>query len=717
MENIFYKPVEAYASTFNPVKSYLIQLAHYIKVKTGCTTAVSQERAKALFKKRFKDRPVRYFNRMENGDREVVDGGLYAYIDSNLKAGNVVAPSFTTYMPKSQKTSLLSEFTSVNVAKRSIAKKQGQKARAEGNTVLADAKHNEQNNKKTLNNSLSGLFGLESCILHNPTAHSTLTSITRTITSISNASNERLIAGNRYLPRAIDVYRSVVFESSKCDEAETKRVVEKFGLHLPTVNDVVDVLKWSSDLYFRDDKYYREHIVPFLERLSPYQLATICYTTDLYHQRRFNNEFIKTFLSKLTTRVEPDGTNLDDVNVIYTIPEAILYFVHSTFASSMTGKGKNYSKINNDGLAKAIYMTGKRVQEVLIEYGDFLKLFFLTEIGPTNSFRLKNMRRRAVMLSDTDSSAFTLDEWVRWRCNGEFTITDETVGLAGAITFIAAENIVNQLCILSNNMNVDPSQLRLLAMKNEYTWSSFAPAEVSKHYYANTMIEEGNVFKEPSAEIKGVHLKNSAVPVVITARGTAIMKEILNKVHRNEKMRLTDIVSEMIGIERMIIDSVNKGETQFLKRSKIKEATAYAQEAEKSPYQRHLFWEQVFEPKYGSIEKPTYGVVKFPTTIKSKTALKEWVDSIEDVAFRSRLHDWLIRFNKQSLGTVMLSEEYIAGNGVPVEIAMIVNSRKIVFDITLQLRVVLGTLGVLLHDDLLISEQFHIVDNLLQPKV
>lgn len=707
MEGIFFKPRTEYTNALNPVKGYLEQITNFIKVKKNCSEEEAKEIAKNFLKDNFKDKTIKYFERGENGDRSVKNTSLLGYINGNIATGNILAPTFTSYLSTKTKKSILSEFITVNVKVRGIAKKESQKAEAEGNKDLAESKNNEQDNKKRYNNALSGLFGLSSCILHNPTAHSTLTSVTRTITSLTNACNERLVAGNRYLPRGSDVLRSIVYESTYIDQAKVKHAIEKYNLHIPSVDEVVNLLKRSSDLYFINDIYYKTHIESFLKGLSPYQLAGIAYTGDMYHQRLHNDAFIRNFFEELTTPVEPDGTNLDDIGIIYSVPEAILYFVHAIFSSRLRGAGKDYAKMNENGMAKAVYLTGKNVERVMMKYKDFFNAFFMTDIVPINSHRLRNMRRRVVVLSDTDSSAFTMDEWVIW-ARGQFEISDKSVSLAGAITYIVGGNIVNQLAILSKSMNIDESLLNTLAMKNEFLWSLHVPAEVSKHYYAYTTIQEGNVYREPKVEIKGVHLKNSAVPVSVIQRGEALMTHILDTLHNNKKLKLVDVVREVTDIENMIIDSVTSGEAVYLKKAKIKDHTAYAQGPDKSPYQRHTLWLDVFQPTYGQIQDPPYDVVKFPTIVQNKTALKNWLESIEDIELRGRLDSWLVKHNKNTLPTLYLNEQYVQGARIPKEIASVINIRQIVFDTTLQLRVILETLGILLNSDLLVKEQFGI---------
>lgn len=703
MLDVFFKDKAQYTNKINPIKGYVEQLTMYISVKKQLPQEKAREIAVKILKDRFQDKTIKYFEREENGDRVVKDGTLLSYIKQNVADNNVLVPTFTSYTSGTKQKSILSEFIFVNVKKRSAAKKESQKAKAEKNMELFTAKDNEQSMMKIYNNSLSGVFGQQACVLHNPTAHNTLTSITRTMTSLSNASNEKLIAGNRYLPRAKDVLKTIVYTSTYVDVDKTKAVCEKYQLHLPSVQETVEMLQYSSDLYFHDEAYYQKYIIPYLQGLTPYHLAGICYSGDLYHIRKLNADFMRKLFAELTQKVHAPA--LDDISVMHTLDENILNYVHTVFFSEVKGLGKDYKKMNDAGVAGSLYATAKKVEQTLLGYKDFFNLFFMSEILPTNSFRLRNMRRRTVVLSDTDSTCFTLDEWVKWH-RGRFVIDDESIALAGSISYIASQAIVHQLANFSRNMGVEEGLLNTLAMKNEYLWTVHVPCEVSKHYFAWTAMQEGNVFHAPDLEVKGQLLKNSAMPINIIKDGKALMEEVVTTVAGNGKIRLTDIVNRIKGIEDDIQTSVAKGEAVYLRKSKVKAKEAYAQDETKSPYQRHSFWQEVFAPKYGSIIDPPYDVVKIPTTITSKTSLNAWLESIEDKALSARLADWLTRYSKKDLPTLYLYEGYLISNGIPEEIFPVIDLKRIIMDTTLQHRTILATLGVMLNDDLTIREQF-----------
>ena len=707
MQDIFFAPKETYTQALSPVKTYAEQLAFYIQHKKGWSLEQASAKAAQIIKANFKDRHVKCFERQENGDRIVKDTTLLTYIRDNLKDENILTPTFTSYMSTKQRKSILSEFIFVSVAKRSLAKKEAHKAKAQGNLLLADNKNNEQNNLKTYNNSMSGAFAQESCILHNPSNHSTLTSLTRTMTSMSNASNERVIAGNRYYPRGIDVLNNIVYICSVTDTKAIQKTIEHFNLYYPSVEDTVEVLKHSSDLYFIDKRYYDNKIIPLLKTLSKEHLASICYSGDFYHLRKFNSDFVRKVLTLMSHKVVVTQEDPTCIDKIFALDENLVNFVHHIFFKELKGRGKEYNKMTGTGIPESIYATCLSTIEQLNVFKLFFNTFFMTKVMPVNSFRLKHMVRRTVVLSDTDSTCFTLDEWIKWYKNGEFWIDDETIAVGGAISFITTQVIVNLLRILSRNLNVDESLIDKMGMKNEFLWLAHAPAEVSKHYYAYTVLQEGTVLTVPEIEIKGAHLKNSAVPKFVIEDGKSLMTEILEKVSSNQKLNFRSIVKRVVGIEQTIHDSVFKGESTYLKRSKINVAESYAEGPEKSPYARHTFWNTVFGPKYGEFADPPYDVIKIPTIVQSKTALKKWVDEIEDEALRTRLSTWLVANNKANLPTIYLNDTYVSGSGIPKEILSIVDIERIILDVTIQHRVIMETLGVVLYKNKLIGQQFN----------
>jgi len=703
--NIFLDNDDNYKREIDIIKAYATQSSSYLQKIKNISKDSADKIMVDIIKTKLLDRKIKHFSRKENGDREIIETSLLGYIYNNIKNNNIIVPTFTTYLNSNVKKSMLSEFIANNVKVRSIAKKIAQKAKVNKNMDLYNSKNNEQSMLKTYNNSLSGAFAQKSCILHNPTAHSTLTSITRTMSSLANANNEKLITGNRFYYSPLIMLNNIIYIVSNANLIILKDVIDKYNLYLPNVDDVVNVLKRSSDLYFSDLPYYLTKIIPYLNTLTSYERAAICYLGDFYHIRVFNPEFVKTFITELCTKISSNDTSLDIPNKLYATNESILNFTHLIWFSMVRGYGKKYEELHTENKAANLYYTTLHIEEVLVKYKDFIHGFFVTNILPNSSNRLKYMRRRTVVLSDTDSTCFTMEEWVNWY-NGSIVINDETIAVAGAVCLLATENIAHLLAKLSANLNVDKSLLHTLAMKNEYMWTVHIPTEVSKHYLAYTVMQEGSVHSEPELEIKGVHLKNNALPKNIKDDINNLIEDILKTIHTNNKIKITNILLHIKNLEDEIRRSVLAGEVIYYKKSSIKNKEGYAMDEFHSPYQRHMFWVDIFQDKYGEVAEPPYNTIKIPTIIINKVTMNEWINSIEDKDIADKLNTWLIKYNKKDLPTLYLNVDYAQAYGIPIEFINIIDVKRIILDLTITYRLILESLGLIMDNKLLISEQY-----------
>ena len=132
---------------------------------------------------------------------------------------------------------------------------------------------------------------------------------------------------------------------------------------------------------------------------------------------------------------------------------------------------------------------------------------------------------------------------------------------------------------------------------------------------------------------------------------------------------------------------------EYYKQSKIKTPEAYARSALESPYMHHLFWQSVFEPKYGKTEEAPYSVIKIPTIVDNITAVKRWIEIIKDKELADRLNNWFVARDKRDFPTIYISTAYIKAFGIPEEIKPIINIERIILDLTVVNRMILETLG------------------------
>lgn len=708
--NIFILDDSEYTKSINPITNYIEQTSFYYSKMRDVPIIEAKEIIREKIKSNLKDPTVKHFHRKDNKDKEVARMSLLSYINYVDKSNKILAPTFTVYLHPSEEESYISAFAQENIKIRSLSKKQAQEAKVKGDMITYINKQNEQKNRKILNNSISGAFGQDGSILYNPTGHSTLTSVTRSVSSLANSNNEIFLSGNRYYDSVQTVLNNCIYIVSTVETKSIKSVIDKYKLHYPTTQEVIKVLKYSSDLYWRDDKAYEELIVPFIDKLLPEEKAAICYCGDFYTIRLFNQEFVKSFITQMCERkissVKVDGVD----KLLFREDEDLMNYIHQIWFTPMKGKGKNYSEIKDENLLQDLYATAQNVKSVLQKHKDFIRCFFITKILPCNHSKIKYQIRRVVVLSDTDSTCFATDEWVKWYFD-DFFISDKSIAVAATVAYICTQLIAHLLSILSANMNVHRKNLHTMSMKNEFMWLLHMPSEVSKHYCALTAMQEGVIYSKEELEVKGVHFINSAVPVFITKNFKEYITNLFKKIITEKRVHAGNILKTVINLEQLIEDEILKNSNvEFMKKTKIKDKSAYSQSEELSPYQRHTFWVSIFGGIYSDIPSPPYTVVKIPTTLVGKKQLLDWINSIENTEIKARLTNWQIRTQKKDLPTIYINEDYIKAYGIPKEIVPIIDVKRIILDLTTQFRLLLNSIGFMLTENRLVKDSYFVMD-------
>lgn len=695
-KSAFLQPSEFYQRDINPIRHYVEQSAQFLSTMTGdpiekCMEFVANSFKTKAFPKA-NDPVIHYFERDDNLDRHEQRSSLSTYIRTTVTEGWILAPTGTAYLTAAQRPSVLTEFVVNNKKRRNTAKSAAFVAKTNGNKDLYVMKNNEQANMKLYNNSLSGTFGTKSSVLCNPTGHNTLTSTIRCVSSFGNASNERVVAGNRHFWSKDVVVNNIIAVISGGGLDKLEKVMGKYNLHYPSVHDMMECITYSTDLYWRDTVKITE-VARLVNRLSPIQRAAFVYNGDLYHLRKHNDQFTRNFLGELSKKVV---TVMDDaLTAVGKMDGEIMNFAHQICYDEVKGKGKRYEEIHSDGNLGTLVATAMNITNVIDKFSDFIGAIFLTANIPSSTAYIPNIIRRSVVLSDTDSTMFSVDDYAQWYF-GEIKFNAETFALAGAVVFIASQTVAHSLAILSANINVARDKLYTLAMKPEYTFPVFALTTVAKHYYTAKTIQEGNVLAGKEMEIKGVHLINSSSPPTIISRAKATMEGIIDTITRGEKVSIIKYLTYCADLEREIIASLLAGETTYYRQSKIKEPKAYTKEVELSPYLHHMFWEDVMEVKYGAMAPPPYSVIKIPTKLTNQTAIRKWLISIEDRELAERLSKWLIRHNKTAFPTIYLSSPYVQSYGIPVEFKAVLDTKRITLDLMNSFRLVSESLGFFL---------------------
>lgn len=710
MSNPFVLPVEQYKRTINPVRDYIQQTACFISKMNDC----SVEQASEFVSKKLKDKSlgivdpkIQFFERKDNGDRQLTDGTLSSYLNTAIARRDLIAPSMTTYINADEKEALLVTYIDDNVAGRSKAKKAEFAAKAAGQLELAKIKNLEQTNRKLSNNAISGAHVSKSTPLANKTAHSTLTSNCRSTSGYGNANNEKLMSGNRHYRNPAVVLNNIVSIVTHTDYVRLKQVIEKYNIYIPTTMDVIDCITYSSNLYWKNNAYMMK-IIEYIEKLNDLEKAAFVYTGDLYHLKKHNDNLVRVFIDKLSTKIGTDKDIEDPFAFVKSAIEDHLNLAHQICAEEMKGKGKDYAALKGTQNLITLAATTKNITTTLNDYSDLIGAIMVTDNMPASVAYFPESIRRAALTSDTDSTIFTVEDWVKWFTD-EYKFDQKHMSVAATCIFLASQAITHILAMMSANFGIQKKRLFQVAMKNEFKFDVFVPTNVAKHYFADISCQEGNVFKESESEIKGVHLKSSNSPKFITKKAAELMESIMESIKKDGMIEILPILKDIADIERSIFESIKKGELQFFRLGEIKTPEAYVKSPEESPYLYHMLWNKVFSGKYGTFGEPPYQVIRIATKLENSTATKKWLAEMEDKELSQKMEKWLNGYGKDKLPTLMLPVEAVSANGIPKEILDIIDTRKIVYNLCKIFYLVLETLGFYICNDnitRLLSDQY-----------
>ena len=699
VNKIFKRESETYKNDMNPLKHYGQLTSSYVSTMLN----IDQNEAKDLVKnyiktnKRFYNPKVYYYERDLNGNVTKQISTLKDYIYYPKESGNIIVPSFTVYFHPSKLKSLHAEFIDFNIKRRKKHKKLAFKYKMEGDFEKASYHDTIQKSMKIFNNSLSGAYASAGTVLNNPSAHYTLTSMTRCISGIGNSLSESIIRGNRHYRNPDVMFNHILAIVNGLNKEKAKEVIYKYNLHIPTAEEVMKALEKSFRKYWRDIR--KEQIVyEYLNKISGIERAMVVYHIDLYHLKEFNPVFVKNMLTDFITY---ESLNLaeQDVNTIYNnAPDWVMNLAKHIFFEQV--KGYKEDEIPVD-VKREIASYLIHITDTLIKYKDLIQTFFITDIFPVSIAYLKDMVREAIVLSDTDSTCASYGHWVEWYI-GEHRFGPTAMKIAASVMTIVTQCIDHYIKNFATNLNISYENAQVLEMKNEFTWDVFVNTNVSKHYFANVRVQEGNVYKfedlSKHLEKKGVHLIASQAYAPIREIAEKMMLDIMWSVNNNKKLELKKYINQTLEAERMILDKILSGSPDVLKLEKIKEAKAYKASEHDSPYLHYLLWQDIFAEDYGDAPEPTYMAIKVPTTIETKNDMKNFLNTLDE-RYREKYEEALRKYNKDTIKTYKLPLIITYNKGIPKELHNIINTKRVIQDNCKVLYIILETIGFYVKED------------------
>ncbi len=687
-----------YEMSIDPIGEYLKHVSYVLGKKYNLTKAEIKGYLIQYLKENKIKIPDIFFNDRDRfGDFIENKDSLPNYLKFVKQNKKILAPSFTVYENPKTNASLHPTFITVNVNKRSEEKKISFKAELEGDMDTFIKYDILQGKRKINNNSLSGTYGTNGTPLSNTSAHFTLTSITRCVSGIGNGLSEIFVGGNRYFKTPAEIVNYIASVSANLDENLVRLAIAKYDLKILSSKEVIDILYGNLERYL-DFYPIKDYCLELLDLLDPYIRTGIIYVNDLWNIKNFNPKFVYNFITKLGSKAK-DINSIDPLTDLKEKYPGISILTKLIFSEEIKGKLVKYDEMLNDPDSKELVYkmasTTNLLNKAIEEYETFFRAFFYTNILPPNVAYISNMVRDNIVLSDTDSTCCSYDRWVEWynQFGKNDNITD--MGICSAVMTINSNLINHGLRVISTNMGVSLENSKYLEMKNEFYWDSFVVSNQTKHYYASTLVREGNVYAKPKLEKKGVHFIASNSGQLIVDKINELMLLILDKSSKKEQLPLLHLITEVKNIEKQLMDNFFNKDFSLFRRDSIKEAKAYKAGDAESKYQYHIFWNEVFGDIYGKVEEPPYYIYNIPLTLGSKTSFGEFLQDLQ-TNNPTRYEKYLKYFgtkNRDNFGVLRLPLEIANKNGIPTELFPYVDYKRSIKQTCLPLYVLLETVG------------------------
>jgi hypothetical protein len=694
---IFRKEKEEYQRDTRPLNGYVAQASFYLHKTKGISLETARKfvtdnlKEGGLFE--FKDPKVKYLYRGNFEDRVLEETTMSKYLSEAISNDESISPTFTTYCSPDVKQSLLALYTKDNIALRDVIKGQMFDAKNAGDSVLYIFKNLGQNNAKTTNNSLSGASLTPSTCLFNPTSHSTLTTNCRNTTAYGNANNEKFIEGNRHYMNVETILNNLVSISQITDMEKVEFAMRAYQLAYPSTDDVLECIERSRQLYFTSNKEM-EPIYEFVSKMSPLERAAFVYVGDLYHLHKHNKQFVVGLLNELiiipTVPLSVDESDF----VLKVVSEDTVNLARQLCREFSKGKKPKEIKKENEHNYGILAATAKNINDTLVNVQPLIDAFWLSDNMPASTGNFPTSIRRSVLGGDTDSTLFTVQEWVQ-RVYGWIGFSDEMNSTSDVVVYLAAQTSSHLHAKMSANYGVHKDRIFDVQMKNEYKFDIFVPTLMAKHYWAMKSAQEGNVFKDPELELKGANMISSATPGDIVKNVKKFLLDQMKDIVAGKDIYLDDLLDDISQKENEIFADVKSGKTEYFKTAHLKSVKAYKlADPDRTPYWNHLFWNRTFGKIYGMVDEPPYTSMKVSLEINNVTEFATWIESIKNKQLAEDIKAEIGRIGRKFITTIYVPVSIVQLSGIPDEILMGSNARKIVRECTSAYYHILEALGV-----------------------
>lgn len=608
----------------------------------------------------------------------------------------IYSPSGSFYYTASKKKSVMYEFIQHYLSQRKILKKEMLIAEEKGNKPLAQIKNYGQSTVKIRVNSVTGGTGSEYSFCYHKPSFNAVTSLSRNMIMNAYAFVERFLIGNFFFPSYDSLLNYIAVIGQVCPTKEqVDGFMDKYNLIVPELNDVFQMFNGYLSIY--TNEYDPKKLRSIFIGMPEYKRTYLFYANNFYLIANLNRDVLMKHARNVFDESLVDYSDIDNICPADLFKQdGDMLIVLNVHHNSMFGE-TTLSDVPKDKpeLAKKLVCIAKHMQQSADPLLKIAEFFCNHKTTIDNVVAHKNMFRKVVPNSDTDSVIFTTKDWVEWY-TGSYNFTEDAFDIDSLITYLLSKAVGWLMYTMSEQRGAIGDDLYAMCMKNEFLYPVLMSCTIPKHYAGPQTVKEGHVLAEPNFDIKGVSFRGSAMQKITLDYAENFLKDIIGSVYDpNHRERVGDIdimyfIQKVIDYEVHIIQSLRRGETTYLNVDPVKMKGEYTN-PESSIFFNYECWCAAFQDKYGSIQIPTkcHVVPLDPMGVYS-TTYKEWLEEKSPEVYK-KLYEFLERTGNRKMSRIPLNPVL---NKIPEELIPLVNSKSIVFKNCSPLYLAFESLGV-----------------------
>lgn len=480
---------------------------------------------------------------------------------------------------------------------------------------------------KVFMNSVYGVQGQKGSFLYAPDTAGAVTSQGREMIAEMTWTTERIFYGTLHF-YSINEFIGYIHQIKQ--EVNPNAEWLKYISYVPTQKDVeTRVIKAMNSIEGLDN--YLENLIPvlfaYIRRMTDVERIYYYYASNLYNLIQRNYKIFKLFDDIINLKIgylAPAYPPSDSDNEKFSKYLGIDYTVMDSIevASSFSDSDKK-SFFN--------FLVWNKINPALDKIWDIVNEFVVVHMStPKRALKYQTKRRRAIVVSDTDSIIVNLNPVVinlnRLHCienripyrGDEVSFYDESLGfkLANIAIYILIKGTVVAGDIFCKGANIPEDYRKWIDMKNEFLFKRLVMySNAKKNYVVNTRLQEGKIIDDMPAT--GIKLNSSVIHPEVKKQ---VMGIIENNIIRSQEINPVEIMLKVKDLERQIVNSIKEGDLTLGRKARYSGPRGYKTGVYRNDAGRSAFIWNVLYPQY-KINAGDYGYI-FQTTLYTEDDVK-----------------------------------------------------------------------------------------------